>query len=138
MYDDAPPQVDGLKDVLKGLDAFTTRNYDEDDQVHYPVAGPDEADELVFPLFLIAFDGRRSMRLFIIADVADTSIGELQEMAQEFADQLPSIYRQAAGGLLIAQDPEVSDVGVPSEGMVAAGYNTHSIELTLTIGLQRG
>lgn len=139
MWDDPPAQVTGLRDVLADLAVFTTADYDEDDQVHYPFAEPAEGDDaLVFPLFVIAFDGRRSIKLYIIDEIDGLSIGDLQTLAHAIADQAPSVYRQAAGGLLIAQDPEVSDVGEPSEGMVAGDARTNAIEITFTIGLQRG
>lgn len=129
-----PSQVVALRTVLATTAAFVAGGWVAADVVHYPYSEAAPA-----PIaFVVEFDGRRSMRLHITAVPATLDVGQLQTLAQTLADQLPSVYRQAADGLLIAQDPEVSDVHLPTVGMVAGDDDLNEISLTLTIGLQRG
>lgn len=130
-----PPQIDAARTVLAALLAFTSRSYVKDTQVHYLTV--DETETKVWPVFVFEQTGRRQIRLTIVCPPTTLDSGQLQTLGQELADQFPSVYRQAAGGLLVAQDPEVSDVGEPSVGMTSAANDLHGIDITLTTGLSR-
>ena len=128
-----PPQVASMRTVLTGLLAFTSRSYVEA-QVHYPDLDP--TGVVTFPAFVLILDGRRQMRVLIYSDPDTQGDDELQTLAMELSDQLPSRYR--TGGLVIATDPDISDVGESSDSQIATDNAINVIEITCQIGLDPG
>jgi len=128
-----PPQVASMRTVLTGLLAFTSRSYVEA-QVHYPDLDP--TGVVTFPAFVLILDGRRQMRVLVYSDPDTQGDDELQTLAMELSDQLPSRYRTA--GLVIATDPDISDVGESSDSQIATDSAINVIEITCQIGLDPG
>jgi len=128
-----PPQVASMRTVLTGLLAFTSRSYVEA-QVHYPDLDP--TGVVTFPAFVLILDGRRQMRVLVYSDPDTQGDDELQTLAMELSDQLPSRYR--TGGLVIATDPDISDVGESSDSQIATDSAINVIEITCQIGLDPG
>ena len=131
-----PPQIVAMRDVLLSTQVFALGNYTAD-QIHYPDAYEDR-DTLVFPVFCLAYDNAKQIRILINAPADQFDEGGLQSMATDFSNQLPSRYRAASGGLVIAVEPDIGEVGVPSTGMLAAEENINSLEITCRIGLSLG
>lgn len=132
----APPQVASMRTVLAGLVAFTSRSYVEATQIHTPFIGAEET--IVYPAFVIVLDTRRQMRILVYTDADTLDDEQLQALAMELSDQLPSRYR--AGGIVVAADPDVSEIGEPSDSQ-NAGYGSAAvtaIEITCQIGLDPG
>lgn len=130
------PQIIGLRLALEGCAAFTSRSYVEA-QIHYPKIA-DDAEAVVFPAFLLQQDGAREHRIVIVAKDDVQDVGLLEALAMELRDQLPSRYRVNPAGIVIDVEPDVSDVGEPSDGMIAAGDNLNCIEITCHTGLSLG
>jgi hypothetical protein len=146
-----PPQVVSMREVLAATAAFTSRNY-TGAQVHYPSIEPEEVPhpivpaippdtepvEITWPAFALALDSSKQMRIIVIAPIGTLNVGQMQALAMELKAQVPSRYRMAAGGLVVADDPDIGEVGEPSEGMIAADDDTNAIEITCQIGLDLG
>ena len=136
MWRNPPPQIVAMRDVLLATAAFTGPGYTAD-QVIYPDV-IEESETPVWPLFCLFYDNAKQIRIMITAPADQLDEGLLQILATDLSNQLPSRYRGASGGLVIAVEPEISEVGVPSTGMLAAGYDLNACEITCRIGLSLG
>lgn len=125
----APPEIESLRDVLDATAAWTFGTT----KINYPEADPDDAD-VSGTWCILTLESGREAQIWIYSTALDE--GELMDLGLDLRGQLPSRYRTDLTGIWIFPEPELSPIGEPNDGTVAADDQTVlTFSLTLNIGV---
>ena len=123
----SPPDViSALRDALVACAAWTPGQ----SAVHYPAASASDT----LPLAVLSLEGRMAS----IDVYASSSIGALQDMGYKLQQQLMSVYRGTGTGLIIASEPQASDVVEATEYETLGGSQVFQLTITADIGISFG
>lgn len=127
-----PDTLTGLRLALIGTAAwlaeFSGNVTNATAAVHYPAALPSDT----FPLALLEMKDSRNAKITIIGVY---TVGALQQLARQIAFQIMSRYRSDGTGLVIAEEPQIGEVGEPSDYTQSGGDATSAIEITVPYGI---